>query len=107
MSVLELSRTDVPEVRARALVFEDPVSRALLRRIEQIATGRESMVASWYATAGTFDLDRVGRDGTDPATTADNGWTAPGSLGPVHLWVVLRDARGGVGWGSYTVTVSP
>jgi hypothetical protein len=78
----------------------DPTSK-------QIATGRESMVASWYATAGTFELDRVGRDGTDTATTVDNGWTAPTSSGPVHLWVVLRDARGGVGWGSYTVTVGP
>jgi hypothetical protein len=72
-----------------------------------IATGRESIVASWYATAGTFDRDRMGRDGSDPATTADNGWTAPMSPGPVHLWLVLRDGRGGVGWGSYTVTVGP
>jgi aliphatic sulfonates family ABC transporter substrate-binding protein len=37
MPTLELSRTDVPEARARALVFEDPLSRALLKRIEQVA----------------------------------------------------------------------
>jgi hypothetical protein len=23
----------------------------------------------------------------------------------VHLWVILRDDRGGTGWGAYTVTV--
>jgi hypothetical protein len=85
---------------AETYIYVDPTTK-------QIATGRESMVASWYATAGTFDLDRVGRDGTDTATTVDNGWTAPTSPGPVHMWVVLRDARGGVGWGSYTVTVGP
>ncbi|MGD0528511.1 MAG: hypothetical protein ABSE49_25480 [Polyangiaceae bacterium] len=74
---------------------------------KQVDSARESIVASWYATAGTFALDRVGRDGTDMTTSADNGWTAPPTPGPVHLWVVLRDARGGVGWGSYTVTVNP
>jgi len=37
MPILELSRPDAPDVRARALVFEDAVSRALLKRIEQVA----------------------------------------------------------------------
>jgi aliphatic sulfonates family ABC transporter substrate-binding protein len=37
MPILELSRPDAPDVRARALVFEDPLSRALLKRIEQVA----------------------------------------------------------------------
>ncbi len=83
---------------AETYLFIDPTSK-------QIATGRESIVAAWYATGGTFDLDRVGREGTDLAFTADKGWTAPSSPGPVHLWVVLRDARGGVGWGSYTIAV--
>ena len=83
---------------AETYLYVDPTSK-------EIMTGRESIVASWYATSGTFDLDRDGRDGTDPATTVDNGWTAPSAAGTVHLWVVLRDARGGVGWGSYTVAV--
>jgi hypothetical protein len=83
---------------AETYLYIDPTSK-------QVATGREAIVASWYATAGTFDLDRVGREGADLATTADNGWTAPDTPGRVHLWVVLRDARGGVGWGSYTIAV--
>src|ERR1700761_2911731 len=37
MPVLQLSRADAPAIRARALVFEDPLSQALLRRIEQVA----------------------------------------------------------------------
>ncbi len=68
---------------------------------------RESMVASWYATRGAFAVDRSGRAEGDLATDAANQWTAPSNAGPVHLWVVLRDSRGGVGWESYTVMVAP
>jgi hypothetical protein len=85
---------------AESYIAIDPTSK-------QIVTRRESMVASWYATQGVFDEDRDGRDENDSATSVDNGWTAPAGAGPVHLWVVLRDARGGVGWGSYTITVRP
>jgi hypothetical protein len=73
----------------------------------QIATQRESMVAAFYATGGAFDVDSAGRDGTDTATDVTDGWTAPSAPGAVHLWVVLRDARGGVGWESYTIAVGP
>jgi hypothetical protein len=72
-----------------------------------LVTQRESMVASWYATAGAFSVDRSGRAQDDPATTAANEWMAPSTAGPVHLWIVLRDARGGVGWASYTIAVQP
>ena len=72
---------------------------------KQIATRRESIVVSWYASAGKFDGDRSGRDESDMATNAGNTWTAPKTAGPVHLWTVLRDARGGVGWASYTLSV--
>ena len=72
---------------------------------KQLATGRESIVASWYATDGSFALDRAGRDGTDLTTSADNTWIAPSTGGLVRFWVVLRDARGGVGWASYALSV--
>jgi hypothetical protein len=85
---------------AESYLSIDPISK-------QVATRRESMVASWYATAGAFDTDRSGRDETDPATNATNTWTAPTASGPVRLWVVLRDARGGVGWGSFRAAVQP
>jgi hypothetical protein len=85
---------------AEAYIAIDPTSRQLVAR-------RESMVTSWYATGGALDLDRVGRDEGDLATTADNGWTTPASPGTVHLWVILRDARGGVGWAGYVFAVGP
>lgn len=85
---------------AETYLLIDPTSKT-------VGNARESIVASFYGSAGSFDLDRVGRDGTDLTTSVDDGWTAPSSAGTVHLWAVLRDARGGVGWGSFTVTVAP
>ena len=68
---------------------------------------RESIAVAWFATAGSFDSDRTGRGATDTVTTSDNGWTAPGAAGPLHLWVVLRDDRGGIGWAEYVLEVHP
>ena len=72
---------------------------------QALAVERESMGVAWFATAGSFDTDRTGRDSTDPTATSDNGWQAPTVSGPVHLWVVLRDNRGGVGWAEYALDV--
>jgi hypothetical protein len=66
---------------------------------------REAVHVSWFATGGSFDLDRAGRAPTDLATTSDNGWRAPNAPGTVHLWVVLQDDRGGTGWGEYVLDV--
>ena len=66
---------------------------------------RESIRAAFFATGGAFVDDRVGREANDTATFVDNGWDAPTAPGRVHLWVVLRDDRGGVGWQSYVVDV--
>jgi hypothetical protein len=83
---------------AESYLFIDPATKAITSR-------RESMVANWYATGGRFDEDRNGRGEGDPEASVTSTWTAPGTPGTVHLWVVLRDARGGVGWGSYTVQI--
>jgi hypothetical protein len=72
---------------------------------QSVVDAREGIHVAWYATDGSFDNDRTGREATDDATTSDNGWQAPSSPGTVHLWVVLADDRGGVGWQSYTLNV--
>ena len=73
---------------------------------QQVVDRREGMRVSWYATSGTFEHDRSGRT-EDQASVpyADNTWTAPDHAGDVHVWVVVRDDRGGVDWGSYLVHV--
>ncbi len=67
---------------------------------------REAMRVSWFATAGAFEHDVTGRAADDPALTADNDWVAPTTAGPVHLWLVLRDSRGGVDFAEYELDVS-
>lgn len=71
----------------------------------QLVEQRESLRVSWYATAGRFAHDHTGRDGDDPARDSENQWTAPDQPGLVHLWVVLRDSRGGTDFGGYLVEV--
>jgi hypothetical protein len=52
MPVLELSRGDVPPARARALVFEDPLSRELLRLIERLAPTQATVLITGETGVG-------------------------------------------------------
>lgn len=67
---------------------------------------RESMVVAWFATGGSFEHESSGRDEADTQTVTSNQWTADGP-GHVHLWLVLRDNRGGVDFASYELVVDP
>lgn len=73
---------------------------------EQLVSTRESLRASWFATAGSFDADRTGRDATELEAFTDNGWTAPASASTVHFFVVLRDDRGGSTFATFDVAVN-
>jgi hypothetical protein len=63
---------------------------------QSLVAEREWLRVSWFATDGAFAESATGRAAGDPATTTDDSWTAPSQPGPLHLWIVLRDARGGV-----------
>jgi hypothetical protein len=65
-------------------------------RTQALVEARESLRVSWFATGGDLEHDRTGRAADDLATETTNLWTAPVETGVVHVWVVLRDARGGV-----------
>jgi hypothetical protein len=69
---------------------------------------REALSVSWFATDGSFAHDRTGRGETETDLTTRNVWTAPAAgAGPVHLWVLLRDSRGGVDFAEASMTVTP
>jgi hypothetical protein len=89
-----------PAAAAERYVSYDPSSVALVDRIE-------SLRVSFYATAGRFDTDAAGVDEADAAsiTAVDDAWTAPAGPGPVVIWTVFRDSRGGAAVARYTVTV--
>ena len=84
---------------AESYAWFNPDSRVL-------ETKHESIRVSWFASAGRFDHAVTGRDEAEFATsTTDNGWTAPAAAGAVRLWLVIRDARGGQSFRSFTVQV--
>ena len=67
---------------------------------------REAMRVSWFANAGEFEHERTGRGDDETDSFTDNAWTAPATPGTVHMWVVLRDSRGGLDFKSFDVTVN-
>jgi len=89
-----------PEASAETFTYFDSVSQT-------ITSQRESIQVAWYSTAGAFDTESTGRASNDPATTSNNGWLAPSVVGTVHLWIVLRDSRGGSDFATYDVVVIP
>jgi hypothetical protein len=72
---------------------------------EMLEMHREALSVSWYVTGGTFDHDRTGRDEDEADQPTRNVWLAPATPGIVHLWVVLRDSRGGVDFAEGAVEV--
>ena len=85
---------------AETFVYWDLVSATLVDQ-------RESLRLSWFATDGTFDLDRTGRTSGETETFTQNTWTAPTQPETVHFWFVLNDSRGGVDFGSADIEVTP
>lgn len=82
-------RASWPSSSAETFALFDASSQTVTKQ-------RESMQVAWYVTGGALDTESTGRASTDPATTSDDGWTAPSSAGTVFLWTILRDSRGGV-----------
>lgn len=85
---------------AETYAYFDPPTQA-------VTTKRESLRVAWFATSGPFDSESTGRAEDDLATVTENGWTAPGAPGVVHVWVVLRDSRGGNDFAAYDLAVAP
>ena len=71
-----------------------------------LPTHREALVVAWYATGGSFEHDSTGRGEDETELSTTNQWTA-GSPGLVHLWMVLRDNRGGTDFAAYDIEVDP
>jgi hypothetical protein len=79
--------------------YLDPASATIVER-------HEAMRVSWFATQGSFRDDHTGQEEANYLRTdSDNEWQAPSTPQDLSLWVVLRDARGGVDWQSFRVRV--
>jgi hypothetical protein len=89
---------DAPCAGAEEYVVYDPPTG-------ELQTRREAISATWFTTAGTYEVARNGRAGDDEERTVTNDWTAPETEGEAWIAVVLRDERGGVDFGSYRLEV--
>jgi hypothetical protein len=76
----------------------DPGSRTLVEE-------RESLRFAWYATAGKLDDERTGISAGSTSRRSANAYTVPAAAGEHHVFVVARDARGGVGHAEITLRV--
>jgi hypothetical protein len=88
---------------------EDAVETFLVydRQAVTLVNQREAVTVSWFASDGQFDHDVTGIASEDPSLTVTNGWKAPDEAKLVHLWVVLRDSRGGIDFTELAVNVAP
>jgi hypothetical protein len=67
------------------------------REAERLEERRETLVVSWFSSAGKLDEERSDSgEAEEPAAT--NTFTVPNHSGEVRLWAVVRDDRGGVSW---------
>ncbi|MBX3261552.1 MAG: hypothetical protein KF782_17850 [Labilithrix sp.] len=84
---------------AETYLWANPETRTVQER-------REGVRVAWFSTGGVFAEDQTGRSEQDAdGTDTSNVWTAPSERGPVRLWTVIRDDRGGVGWRELAVAV--
>jgi hypothetical protein len=81
---------------AESYLMFDPDALTLVER-------REAMRVSWFVTAGSLADEVTGRREDDLATTTETTWLAPSTPGVAHLWLVLRDSRGGGDFAAYDV----
>lgn len=86
-----------PAASAEPYIYFDPVSQTLVDR-------REAMRVSWFATGGTLPVDATAVGEDDMATEVSTTWHTP-EAGPAYVWIVLRDARGGIATQTLAVTV--
>lgn len=72
---------------------------------QAIVDHAEELTVSWFATAGEFERERTGITESETQSSISNAWVAPSTAGPVHMWVVLRDNRGGIDFREYLIDV--
>lgn len=89
-----------PAEAAEAYAYYEPES-------QQVTTRREALRVAWFVDGGQLDSEATGRAEYDLQLTTENRWSTPTVAGTYHLWLVLRDSRGGTDFGQYELTVLP
>lgn len=87
-----------PAEAAEAYVSYDQASGTILDR-------REAMRATFHTTGGALASDTLGFAEDELGSAVTDAFTAPAAPGPITIWVVLRDSRGGAAVTRATITV--
>lgn len=66
---------------------------------------RERLSVQWFADGGRLDAHARGLEPDRAESGVD--WTTPDTAGPVRIWAVLRDDRGGVSWVQVRLEIAP
>lgn len=74
---------------------------------EQSVERSEVLEVVWLTTLGSFPIAQTEAETSDGRSSSSNDWTPPGEAGTAHLWFVVRDDRGGVGFQSIDIEVEP
>lgn len=93
-----LLKTGWSEGDAETYAMFDPGPAAIVAR-------REALRVSWFVTAGEITDEVTGRGEDDHGLTTTTVWQAPATAGAVHVWLVLRDSRGGVDFAAHAIEV--
>lgn len=86
-----------PAASAEPYLASDPISQTLVER-------REAMRVSWFATGGVLPVDATAVGEDDTTTEVTTTWRTP-DAGPAWVWIVLRDARGGIAVQNLAISV--
>ena len=89
-----------PEDAAETYLYYDRDAQVLVDR-------REALRVSWLTTGGALPVDAAAIAEDDRATSARITWRTPSSPATAHVWIVLRDARGGMAVEHAAITVEP
>jgi hypothetical protein len=87
-------RTGWASTDAETYLMFDTGSLTLVER-------REALRVSWFVTRGSLTDEVTGRAEDDLATTTETTWLSPSESGVAHVWLVLRDSRGGGDFATY------
>ena len=90
-------RASWPADSAESYLYFDPARQVLVDR-------KEAMRVSWFSTAGSIDVDASAVGEADTRTEVSTTWHTPGP-GTAWVFIVLRDARGGLATQTHAVTI--
>jgi hypothetical protein len=77
--------------------------------VQHVRPRREGISVAWYASRGHFENEQTGLDEAqaESKSFSENTYVAGREPGPVTLWLVVRDTRGGQSWEIRRLEVTP